>query len=105
MGTRVKVTYVAIGDDDNKPITSAGSFEDLRKSLDEYYGCHKGTGEFLGYTPYYSKYPDEYEGYFEYKSEMVVYGVVEENVDKIKIYSVDFYPHTVYEVLDNNHQL
>ena len=97
MGTKVKVTYVAMDNYGVKPITSAGSFEDLRKSLDEYYGVDKGTGEFVGYTPYYSKYPDEYEGYFEYKSEMIVYGVVEEYVDKIKIYSVEYYPHTVYE--------
>ena len=69
--TRVKVTYVAMDVDGYKPIMSADSFENLRAGLDDYYGCDNRGGECLGFTPYQTKYPDEYEGHYEYKVTMV----------------------------------
>ena len=99
MGTRVKVTYVAMDCDGNKPIISADSFDNLKAGLDDYYGCDNNGGECLGFTPYQTKYPDEYEGYYEYKVTMLhpdkeptIY------IDKIKVYCIDFHPYTTYEV-------
>ena len=101
MGTRVRVTYVAMDTDGYKPIMSADSFENLKAGLDDYYGCDGRGGECLGFTPYQTKYPDEYEGYFQYKVKMVHSGRDEkftEYTDTVKVYCVDFHPHTVYEV-------
>ena len=94
MGTRVKVTYVAMDCDGNKPIMSADTFENLKAGLDEYYGCDGRGGECLGFTPYQTKYPDDYEGHFEYKVTM-------DNktyTDQVKVYCIEYYPNTTYEV-------
>ena len=98
MATRVKVTYVAMNKDGNKPIMSAATFEDLRKGLDEYYSVDKTDAECLGFTTYESKYGDEYEGYYKYKWYMLIHDKLEEYIDEIKVYCVEFYPYTVYEI-------
>ena len=101
MGTRVKVTYIAMDCDGNKPIVSASTFEDLKAGLDDYYGCDGRGGECLGFTPYQTKYPDEYEGFFEYKVTMFLSGKDREPkvyTDTVKVYCIEFYPHTTYEV-------
>jgi hypothetical protein len=101
MGTRVKVTYVAIDNDGEKPILSAGSLKDLKSGLDHYYAIGRDDNECLGFYPYESKYPDEYEGYYEYKVKRIYSGRDEkpiEEINMVKVYSVNFYPHTIYEV-------
>lgn len=93
MATRVKVTYIAIEDEGHKPIASASTFGDLKLALDEYYSIGKDeTVKCLGFTPYTSKYNDEYEGYYEYKFSN------EAIPDRIKVYCIDYYPHTIYEI-------
>lgn len=94
--TRVKVTWVAMNDD--KPITTADSFDNLRKALDAYYAVDRGEAECLGFYPYHSKYPDDYEGYYEYKYHMILRDKVEVNLDKIKVYCIEYYPHTFYNI-------
>jgi len=96
----IKVTYIAIDTDGSKPIVSAESFEDLKKGLDEYYAVDKTDTECLGFNTYITKYPDEYEGYYEYKYKMRVRNFTTdgfddvEQVDMIKVYCIEFYPHT-----------
>ena len=98
--SRIKVTYIAIDSDGHKPIMSAESFEDLKKGLDEYYAVDKTDTECLGFHPYKTKYPDELEGYYEYKSKMRVRNFTTDEfddvvqLDMIKVYCVEFYPHT-----------
>jgi hypothetical protein len=102
--TRVRITYVALDSDGNKPILSASTFKDLKNGLDDYYGVggKDETAKCLGWFPYNTKFPDEYEGYFEY-----VYTKQYEMKDKVKVYSVNYYPHTEYEVEvdENNYPL
>lgn len=100
MGTRVKVTYIGMDNDGNRPIMSASTFEDLKAGLDDYYGCDGRGGEYLGWTPYETKYPTEYEGFFEYRVSMVHSSRDTEPTvytDIVKVYCIDYYPHTVYE--------
>ena len=97
---RIKVTYIAIDSDGNKPITSASSFEDLRKALDDYYAVGTGESKCLGFFPYDSKYPDEYEGYYEYESKRIVWEELHLEKDTIKVYCIEYYPYTEYEVED-----
>lgn len=92
----VKVTYVAV--DEGKPIMSASSFNDLRKGLDEYFGINNGSAEFLEFKPYITKYPDEYEGSYYYKNVIKMVGHEEEFIDEIRVYCVDYFPYTTYEV-------
>ena len=96
MATRVKVTYVAINED--RPIVSASTFEDLRKGLDEYYGVDKKDAECLGFVPHYSKYPDEYEGYYSYQYTFRDATLI----DVVKVYCIDYFPHTIYEYGESN---
>ena len=99
--TYVKVTYIAVDCDGNKPIMSADSFENLKSGLDKYYGCDGNGGKCLGFTPHQTKYPDDYEGYFEYKVTMYHSDKDPQQttyIDKIKVYCVEFHPHTIYEV-------
>lgn len=91
MTTRVKVTYIAIDTDGNKPIASAGTFNDLKLALDDYYNV---DAKCLGFTPYESKYGDEYEGYYEYEFKFA--NEIVHNT--IKVYCIDYYPHTIYEI-------
>lgn len=98
MGTRIKVTYVAVGADGCKPIASAETLESLKLGLDEYYGAVIGMAKCLSWNPFDSKYPDNYEGHYEYEWLNVVRDKVEVEVDTVKVYCIDFYPETKYEV-------
>lgn len=97
MGTRVKVTYVAL-EEYGKPITSASTFEDLRKALDEYYAVDRTDAQCLGFIPYNTKYPDEYEGYYSYSYSTMIKDIKRTDIDIIKVYCIEYYPHTIYEV-------
>ena len=90
--TYVKTTYVALNED-GKPIASAENLKDIQEGLDIYFGVDKALAECLGFFPYITKYPDDYEGYIEYKYQHNE----KEEVEKIKIYCVDFFPRTIYE--------
>ena len=96
MATRVKVTYIAM--DKYKPILSASSFEAIKEGLDEYYGVDKGQAECLGFTPYDTKYPDDYEGYYSYSYTIKRYNEDVTNIDVVKVYCVNYHPHTIYEI-------
>ncbi len=96
MGTRLRVTYVAM--DEYKPILSASSFKAIKEGLDEYYGVDKGQAECLGFTPYYTKYPDDYEGHYSYSYTMKRYDEDVTNIDVVKVYCVNYHPHTIYEI-------
>ena len=97
MSTHIKVTYVALNEDGNKPIMTANTFENLLNGLNEYYGVGKDeSAECLGFRPYNTKYPDDYEGYYEYKYIVKQHdNTIDEYIDKIKVYCVDYHPHTV----------
>jgi hypothetical protein len=97
MGTRVKATYVALNEY-GKPIMSASTFEDLRKGLDDYYGVDMADAKCLGFIPYESKYPDEYEGHYSYSYSNIVRDEKTTEIDVIKVYCIDYWPHTIYEV-------
>lgn len=98
--TYIKVTYLALNEHNN-PVISAESFDNLKLALDEYCGADKrNTGKYIGFYPYNTKYPDEYEGYFEYeccKNGNDWNG--ETYIDKFKVYCIEFYPQTKYEKL------
>lgn len=94
--TMVRVSYVAMQPEDfhpSKPIVTTGTMKEMRMALDEQYGVSKGLAECMGFTPYLSKYPDDYEGYYTYKSE-------DGSMDQIRVYCCEYYPYTVYEVKD-----
>lgn len=93
----VRVTYVAVSQY-GKPIASAHTEKDLKAGLDEYYGIGKDSkAKYLNWTPYDSKYPDELEGTHFYEVED--FNGVE--IEHVKVYCVDFYPYTIYEVEDS----
>lgn len=96
MGSYVKVIYVALNEY-GKPIMSANTSDDLRKGLDDYYAVDRTTAKCLGFTPYYSKYPDEYEGHYSYSYTTVIKGEEITEIDVIKVYCIDYWPHTIYE--------
>lgn len=98
MGTRIKVTYVAVDAEARKPIASAETFDNLRLALDEYYAVDRGEGRCLGWYPFDSKYPDDYEGHYEYEWKNIVRDEIYLQVDIIRVYCIDFYPETKYEV-------
>lgn len=91
--TMVRVTYVAIHPDLNKPLVTSSTMKELRMALDEQYSVKKGFAECTGFTPYFTKYPDEYEGHYTYK-------LADGSMDQVKVYCTEYYPHTVYEVKD-----
>jgi hypothetical protein len=95
--SRIKVTYVAMDSDGNKPIVTAESFEDLRKGLDDYYAVDRGAATCLGWTPYITKYPDELEGYYKYVYKSLHSDHDEDwddDTDIINVYCLNFYPET-----------
>jgi hypothetical protein len=92
------VTYVAVGADGCKPIASAETLENLKLGLDEYYAVDKGMAKCLSWNPFDSKYPDEYQGHYEYEWLNVVRDDVKVEIDTVKVYCIDFYPETKYEV-------
>jgi hypothetical protein len=93
--TYIRVTYVAISPY-GKPIVTAHTEKDLKAGLDEYYGI--GTdpkAKCLDWTPYDSKYPDEFEGMYRYEVDDFNGGL---EIEEVKVYGVEFYPETRYEV-------
>ena len=91
--TYVKVTYVAQAFD--KPILTAHTWDDLVAGIDEYFGVGEDpTIRRISWNPYDSKYPDDYEGYFEYEVDDFKGG---SEIDKVKVYCVEFYPLTKCE--------
>lgn len=91
--TRVKVTYVAMDSDGHKPIVTASTFKDLRAGLDDHYQV-----ECLEWHPHNTKYPDDYEGYYEYAWKNIIQDEITTVIDKVKVYCVEYYPYTIYEV-------
>jgi hypothetical protein len=87
----IRVTYVALSHY-GKPIVTAHTFDDLKLGIDEYFGAGH-----LEWIPYDSKYPDDYEGHFKYKDD-------NGDIETVKVYCVDFYPETKYEVEDKQEQ-
>lgn len=100
MGTRVKMTYIAIVE--GRPIMSASTFDDLRKGLDDYYGVHTKDAQCLGFIPYYSKHPDEYEGHYSYSYLTFTKDTDHTEIDVVKVYCIDYFPHTIYEYGESN---
>jgi len=84
--------------DGNKPIITASTLEETKKALDEFYGVPQDTKvKSLGLTRYESKYPDEYVGYFTYEWIMSINKKEITQSDQLKVYCIDYYPHTIYE--------
>ena len=92
--SRIKVTYVAMDVDGYKPIMTAETFEDLKKGLDDYYAIDRTDAKCLGFTAYNTKYPDSYEGYYEYEWTQIIRDEKTTEKDTIRVYCVDFYPET-----------
>jgi hypothetical protein len=98
----VAVTYLAINEY-GTPLVTAGTFDNLKKALDEYYGIGRDKSECIGFFPYITKYPDEYEGYYQYKYESKVRDfktgefITETQTEKIKVYCIVFYPYTLVD--------
>ena len=100
--THIKVTYLACDYEDKFPIISADSFDNLRLALDDYCGAdERNSGKYLGFTPYNTKYPDDYEGHYEYEC---CYEGNDWNggtyIEKFRVYCIEFYPKTKYDVIE-----
>lgn len=88
----IKAIYLACDYDDRFPIISADSFQNLRLALDDYCGAdERKQATCKGFFPYHSKYPSDYEGYFEYEC---FKNPEETYTDKFRVYCVEFYPLT-----------
>lgn len=83
----IRVTYVALSHW-GSPIATAHTFDDLKLGIDEYFGIGKDRLEWI---PYESKYPGDYEGYYKYEDD-------NGDIETAKVYCVEFYPTTKYEV-------
>ena len=95
----IKTIYLACDFDEKFPVISADSFDNMRKALDNYCGAdERNSGKFIAFVPYDSKYPSDYEGYYEY--ECCTNGNNWDNTytDKFRIYCVEFYPPTIDKV-------
>ena len=93
---KTRAIYVACDFEDKFPIVSSDSFDNMRKALDDYCGADKkNSGKCLGFTPYDTKYPDDYQGYYEYeccsKGNDWNSGTY---IEKFRVYCVEFYPKT-----------
>lgn len=98
MVTRIKVIYVA--QVHHKPVVTAHTWTDLIVGLDDYYGVGRDPKvKKLDWHPYNSKWPDDYEGHFEYEVDDYNGGT---EIEKVNVFCVDFYPHTKYEIETNN---
>ena len=100
--TQIKVTYLACDYEDKFPVVSADSFDNLRLALDDYCGANeRNSGKCLGFTPYNTKYPDDYEGHYEYEC---CYEGNDWNggtyIEKFRVYCIEFYPKTKYDVIE-----
>ncbi len=93
--TYIRVMYIAISQY-GKPIASAHTLSDLKAGLDKYYEI--GTdpnAKYLDWTPYVSKYPDDFEGSYRYEVDDFNGGL---ELETVNVYCIDFYPETRYEV-------
>ena len=91
----IRVTYVALSHW-GKPIVTAHTEKDLKVGIDEYYGIGKDKSvKYFDWVPYESKYPDEFEGTYRYEVDDFNGG---REFEEVKVYCVDFYPYTKYEV-------
>ena len=88
----IRVTYVALSHW-GSPIATAHTFDDLKLGIDEYFGIGK---DHLEWIPYESKYPGDYEGHFKYEG-----NDKDTETEIVKVYCVEFYPETKYEVEDD----
>ena len=89
--TYIRVTWVAVSQW-GKPIATAHTVDNLKLGIDEYFGVGKDQLEWI---PYESKYPDDYEGYFKYEVDDFNGGT---ELEEVRVYCVEFYPTTKYEV-------
>ena len=96
--TRLKVTYIAMDADGNRPIMSADNFDDLKRGVDEYYAVDKTDTICTGFVIYETKYPDDYMGYWGYICKTTTHGIETTYIDTIKVYCIEFYPETKYEI-------
>jgi hypothetical protein len=96
--TRLKVTYIAMDADGNRPIMSADNFDDLKRGVDEYYVVDKTDTICTGFVNYETKYPDDYMGHWGYICKTTTHGIETTYVDAIKVYCIEFYPETKYEI-------
>jgi len=95
--TYIKVTYLACDYEEGFPIITADSFDNLKLALDDYCGAdERNLGKCIGFTSYNTKYPNDYQGYYEY--ECCINGS-EIYIDKFKVYCIEFYPQTKIEKL------
>jgi len=95
----IRVMYIAISQY-GKPIVTAHTLSDLKAGLDEYYGIGKDPKTtYLDWTPYNSKYPDDFEGSYRYEVDDFNGGL---ELETVNVYCIEFYPTTKYEVDDNN---
>ena len=92
---RIKATYVACDFDEKFPIITADSFENIRLALDNYCGAdERDSAKFIAYHAYNPKYPNDYEGYFEYECCTNGNNWDDTYTDKFRIYCIEFYPLT-----------
>lgn len=73
--------YVAYHVEHELPIAACRDWEHLKKMIEEWMG-----ESIIKFHEYDSKYPDDYQGYFEFYIERN--GQIE--TEKVKVYSVDF---------------
>jgi hypothetical protein len=93
--TYIRVTYVALSHY-GKPIATAHTEKDLKDGIDEYYGIGTDNkAKYIEWVDNNSKYPDELEGHHIYEVDDFNGGLEFEHV---KVYCVEFYPYTKYEV-------
>ena len=96
--TRLKVTYIAMDADGRRPIMSADNFDDLKLGVDEYYAVDKTDAICTGFVIYETKYPDDYMGHWGYICKTTTHGIETTYIDTIKVYCIEFYPETKYEI-------
>jgi hypothetical protein len=92
---KMKVTYLACNYEDDFPIISADSFENIRKALDQYCGAdNRNIAKFIGFVPYETKhgFGTEYEGYMQYECRVGNRDWIKPYISKFKIYCIEFYP-------------
>jgi len=92
--TYIRVTYVALSQW-GKPIVTAHTEEDLKAGIDEYYGIGTDSkAKYIEWVPFNIFTFTELEGHYVYEVDDFNGGLEPEHV---KVYCVDFYPHTKYE--------
>jgi hypothetical protein len=98
MRTYIRVIFVAMSPY-GKPIATAHNEKDLKAGLDEYYGIGTDSkAKYIEWVDNNSKYPDELEGHHIYEVDDHNGGT---EIEEVKVYCVEFYPYTKYEVKDD----